>query len=218
MIDNCVYHVITRSIAKYKVFNDEGDFSRMTKLLLLYKYTDFPTKFSRFNELPLKLQNALIYQLHSNSKELVNIIAYCIMPTHLHLIIKQIENGSISKYIAKILNSYTRYFNTKHGRKGPLWEGKFNNILVNTDEQLLHLTRYIHLNPSSAGLVNSPEEWNYSSYQEYINRKKTVYNITKYNNLIDIDAQRYKKFVDDRVGLQRDISRIKKLLLENYTG
>ena len=68
----------------------------------------------------------------------------------------------------RLLNSYTRYFNEKIKRKGPLWEGRFKKVLVNSDEQLLHLTRYVHLNPVSAGIVEKPEDWPCSSYREYI--------------------------------------------------
>ena len=67
-----------------------------------------------------------------------------------------------------ILNSYSRYFNTKQKRKGPLWEGRFENVLIKTDEQLLHLTRYIHLNPVTAYLVDQAKDWQASSYNEYL--------------------------------------------------
>ena len=90
------------------------------------------------------------------------------MPTHFHLILRQNIDNGIFNFIGNLTSSYTRYFNLKHKRKGPLWESKFNNIKIENDEQLLHLTRYIHMNPTSAGIVNNQKESKWSSYNEYI--------------------------------------------------
>ncbi|MCM8795996.1 MAG: transposase [Candidatus Omnitrophica bacterium] len=144
----------------------------------------------------------------------VEIIAYCIMPTHLHLILKQLKNNGISVFMGNILNSYSRYFNLKHKRKGPLWEGRFKNILVKNDEQLLHLTRYIHLNPVTASLVSNPEDWNASSYREYLQQVQAVEKICKYDDILEIDPVSYKKFVEDRISYQRDLAKIKNLIFE----
>ncbi len=78
------------------------------------------------------------------------------MPTHIHLILKQLKEDGISAYMSKILNSYTCYFNRRTKRKGPLWESRFKRVEVTSDEQLLHLTRYIHLNPVTAHIVEEP--------------------------------------------------------------
>jgi putative transposase len=217
LVNNHVYHVVTRSIAKYKVFNNPQDFVRMTDMLRLYRYQNFTIKYSIYSRQSADQQKAICKNLLDSPKS-VEIIAYCIMPTHLHLVIKQLADKGISKYIAKALNSYTRYFNCVHKRKGPLWEGKFRNILVDDNDQLLHLTRYIHLNPSSAGLVDAPEEWDYSSYRAYISRKKDEDTIASYSDLIDIFPSDYRKFVRSRITYQRQLSRIKSILLENYIG
>lgn len=111
-------------------------------------------------------------------------------------------------------NSYSHYFNNRHKRKGPLWESKFKNIRVETVEQLLHLTRYIHLNATSAGLVDNPEDWRWSSYNEYLVGEE---NICRFKDIINIDTKDYREFVEDRKDYQKEISRIKALLLENYT-
>ena len=95
---------------------------------------------------------------------------------------------------------------------------RFKSVLVSKDEQLLHLTRYIHLNPTSAGLVKYPEKWSFSSYNEYINNTETQGKICKFDNLFSISPKEYKKFVSDRKLYQKEISRIKKLLIEDYTG
>jgi len=134
------------------------------------------------------------------------------MPTHLHLVLKQLTEHGISEFMSLILNSYTRYFNTRHHRKGPLWEGRFKDVRVKTDEQLLHLTRYIHLNPVTAYMVGRPEEWGDSSYGEYISGVKDP--ICEFKGLLNIDPVRYKTFVEDRADYQRRLGDIKRLLLE----
>ena len=189
----------------------------MTEILRLYRYKNFTTKYSLYSRQSESQQRAIYKNLLGSPKS-VDIIAYCIMPTHLHLAIKQLADKGISKYIAKVLNSYTRYFNCVHRRKGPLWEGKFRNIPVDDDDQLLHLTRYIHLNPSSARLTDTPAKWEYSSYSEYTDRKKDDNNIAAYRDLIDISPGDYKKFVNERIEYQQELSRIKSILLENYIG
>ena len=139
------------------------------------------------------------------------------MPTHVHLILKQLEPDGISTFMRKVLDSFSKYFNIKSNRHGPLWESRFKDVLVTSDEQLLHLTRYLHLNPVSAGLVKRPEQWPFSSYGEYIS-KKTESNLCSWDGLFEFDSKRYEKFVHDRISYQRSLSRIKRLLNKNYTG
>ena len=145
---------------------------------------------------------------------MVDIIAYCLMPTHLHLILKEIRGGGISAYVSKILNSYTRYFNIRHRRRGPLWESRTKRVAVTTDDQFLHLTRYIHLNPVTAELVKKPEDWAYSSYREYINGGGGAKQICKFAGLIDMSPAEYKRFVNEQIPYQKELAKIKRLALD----
>ena len=207
-----VYHVFNRSIAGFKIFNNTFEFSRMMAIIRYYQNGKPPIKFSRFIKL-LPVENRNYNKTNPSDKEkLVEIIAYCLMPTHLHLILKQLRKNGISTFMRYILNSYTRYFNIKHNRKGPLWEGRFRRILVETDEQLLHLTRYIHLNPVTANLIDRPEKWIVSSYQEYLSSSDD--RICEYENVLDIKPNSYRKFVEDRVVYQKELARIKDLIIE----
>jgi putative transposase len=119
--------------------------------------------------------------------------------------------------MARVLNGYSRYFNTKHKRIGPLWSGRFKSVLITNDEQLLHLTRYIHLNPTSAGLVKKPGDWPHSSYKEYVDYK-VKQRICKYKEVIEMSRKEYKKFTEDRKDYQREISVIKNLTIDDYSG
>lgn len=213
---NNYYHIYSRSIAKFIIFNNAEDYARMEDILNFDRFIEFNYKYSRFKRLELSVQKAIAINLQ-NSPVLVEIIAYCIMPTHLHLILKQIAENGISQYMARALNSYTRYFNVSHRRSGPLWTGRFKNVLVKDDKQLLHSTRYLHLNPTSAKLVKKPEQWQFSSYHEYIDEYKE-HGICNFDGLFDFSPEQYKKFVNDRKDYQRNLSLIKSIMIDDYTG
>lgn len=215
LVNGQYYHIFTRSIAGFSVFNDNDDFSRMESLLGVYRFKDFVYKYSRFISSDLIMQNAIIARLEKGSPLLVKIVAFSTMPTHIHLILQQTLDNGISKFISDVLNSYTRYFNVKHKRKGPLWEGPFNNVLIKTDEQIIHLTRYIHLNSTTAGLTKNPEDWIYSSYRAYIGM--TGKNFCDFE-FLDIKPTKYRKFVTDQKLYQKELALIKSLLIDHYTG
>ncbi len=146
------------------------------------------------------------HKLENEAKQ-VRIITYCIMPTHLHMILQQKQTDGISKFMNRILNSYSRFFNFRHSRKGPLWEKRFERIWVENDEHLLHETRYVHLNPVTAYLVENPEEWPYSSYREYIHLEQ---GFCEFKDIIEIAPNSYEKFVRENKENQRELARAKK--------
>lgn len=208
-----IYHVFTKSIAGFRIFNDADEFRRIKEISRYYQQKDVAIKFSRFKQLQAELD---IPVKPINSEErIVNIIAYCFMPTHIHLILKQLEDNAISVYMNNVLNSYTRYFNIRHKRKGPLWEGRFKKVLVVNDEQLFHLTRYIHLNPVTSNLIEKAEQWGASSsYQEYLNKNPGPDRITFFEEILDINPAEYREFVEERKDYQQELKKIKDMLFE----
>lgn len=201
-----IYHVYSKSIAGYKIFNNDAEFSRIEEVVAYYQTEKRPIKFSKFKE--RNMQN----KKEEEIKKLVQIICYCFMPTHIHLVLKQLKDKGVSKFVNNILNSYSHYFNIKHNRKGPLWEGRFKNVLIDTDEQFLHLTRYIHLNPVTEYLVDKPEDWKYSSYREYIGLVEKDKSICDFSDYFNMDLSSYRRFVNDRVDYQRQLAKIKHLM------
>lgn len=208
-----VYHVFNKSIAGFKIFNNDSEFIRMIATFRYYQIEKPSLKFSKF------IRPTVDKDIHnkktaflSDKEKIVQVIAYCLMPTHLHLILKQLKENGISIFMSNILNSYTRYFNIKHERKGPLWEGRFKNVLINSDAQLLHLTRYIHLNPVTKHLINDPEDWLASSYKEYLLKGND--RVCKYDDILDIKPNSYKEFVLDFVSYERELAKMKELLCE----
>lgn len=212
LVENDVYHILNKSIAGYKIFNSNSEFNKFIETIIYYQ-TRNHLSFSDFVQRK-EYQLDLTKLVASDREKHVEIISYCFMPTHFHLVLRQLRDNGISKFLNDCLNSYTRYFNIKHKRKGPLWQGKTKKVLVESDEQLLHLTRYIHLNPTTSYLVDKPEDWTYSSYNEYINNSDVNIKICKYNDVLDINVKEYKEFVEDTVDYQRDLKRIQKYCLE----
>ncbi len=99
--------------------------------------------------------------------EAVEIVAYCLMPNHYHLLLRLLADD-LSTPMQGLSLSYTKAVNLHYGRVGALFQGRFKAVRVDRDEYLLHLSRYIHLNPLTAGLVKRAEDWEFSSYRDYI--------------------------------------------------
>ncbi len=212
-----IYHIFNRSIAHYVIFNSPEEYQRIVEALLYYQNPIPTIKLS--SQLRSTKQKEICPTFSLNTKKpnqkLVEIIAYCLMPTHFHLILKQLADDGIMKFIATIQNSYAKYFNLRHNRKGPLWEGRFKNVLVKTDEQLLHLTRYIHLNPVTANIIHHPEDWEFSSYAEYVSSQKKEKIISNPAPCLEIIPSEYKKFVHDHIDYQKKLALIKHLIAED---
>ena len=216
MVVGEIYHIFTRSIANFRIFHNDSDFNRIQQLIQYYQI-DNNLKFSDYI-----IQETVQKQGFNNSfkvtskdkKKLVQIIAYCLMPTHIHLILKQLNKKGISDYIRRILNSYSSYFNTKHKRKGPLWESRFQSVRIENDEQLLHLTRYLHLNPVTASLIKNPEDWSFSSYKEYLFEVESIQGICKFDDLMEIRPLSYRNFVNNQISYQKELAKLKKMIID----
>lgn len=102
------------------------------------------------------------------------LIAYCLMPNHYHFILKLITNN-ISDAMKRLALSYTKSYQVVYDQKGHLFQGPFRRSLISDLNYLVHLSRYIHLNPVKANLVQQAERWDHSSYQEYIGLRETDY-------------------------------------------
>lgn len=139
------------------------------------------------------------------------------MPNHFHFLLRQLVENGIPKFISNFENSFTRYFNTKHERVGPLFLDQFKGVRIETDEQLFHVSRYVHLNPYTSYVVKDLEvlkRYPWSSFSEYlvenqngICEKETILSFFK-------NKKAYEQFVIDRADYQRELHKIQHLLLE----
>jgi len=158
-----IHHMINRGVEQVSTFLDKRDYSRFLETCTYYQKVNPPVRFSFKKRVPKKRLLNL-----GKQKNLIEIICYCLMPNHFHFLLKQTEDDGISSFVSKVTNSYTRYFNIRHRRKGHLFQGPFKAVRIAADEQLIHVSRYIHLNPVVDYLVEDPKDYLFSSYQEYL--------------------------------------------------
>jgi len=210
-VNGYIYHIYNRGVEKRKIFLDKEDYFRAVHdlfefndqnpaLTLYYKQANFksyevqPHKIGKKEREPRKL--------------LVKILAFCLMPNHFHLLLQQVTNGGVIKFMQKLGTGYTMYFNQRYERVGPLFQGRFKAKLVNQESHLIHLPYYIHCNPLD---LESPEwrkkeikdyrkavrfleNYRWSSYPDYIG-KKNFPSVTQREFLLDFfnGTEQYKK-------------------------
>lgn len=217
LVTDQIYHVINRGVASQPVFLSQRDYQRALEAILYYQYQKPHLRYSFFLRLPVQQRQDFLNKLKLKGECLIEIIAYCLMPNHLHLLLKQCRENGISFFMSNFANSYTRYFNTKQKRKGHLFQGKFKAVRVETDQQLIHLSRYIHLNPYSSYLIKTLDElesYPHSSFPEYLHLQKEAYCNKEIILTYFKGSNSYKKFVFDQSSYQRELEKIKHLAIE----
>lgn len=201
-----IYHICNKSIANYGIFQSDNNKLRFLAILEYYNDMDNSSKFSDYIKTnQIEYKSLLIKPKHPN----VRFIAYCMMNDHYHLLLKT-SNDRLSNFLGQVESSYSHYFNLKYQRRGPLWQSKFRLVRVKTNDQLLHLSRYLHINPTTAYLVDNPKDWEYSSYGEYVKGNA----LDGLKEISIKNPKRYKKFCEDQIDYQRTLKKIKSLLLE----
>ena len=207
LVNDQFYHIYNRGVEKRRIFENRRTHSRFLQAIRYYQLEGPKPKFSNFIKYKLFEPNP--------NKKIVDIISYCLMSNHFHLLIKQLRDGGISEFISKLTNSYTKYFNTKFNRVGPLLQGQFKAVLIESDEQLIHVSRYIHLNPIAAFLVNDLSKFEWSSYKEYTDN--VINGICNKEEILSFfkSPQDYKKFVLDQVDYAQKLEIIKHQLIED---
>lgn len=141
----------------------------------------------------------------------IKVIAYCLMPNHYHLLVYLMVDD-LSSIMQSFALSYTKAFNVRYNRVGSLFQGPFEAKLVDTVEYLTHLSQYIHLNPTTAGLVSKAEEWEFSSYREYIGLRHSSLPWPDVVLSQFADRRDYRAFVEAYV--ESDVEIIRHLLLD----
>lgn len=168
-VEGGIYHVYNRGVEKRTIFEDEYDYRVFLNcfkeaLLPPEKLPKTPIEFTlkgdTFKGVPKRVKNFF---------GAIDLLAYCLMPNHFHLLIKQQNNRVIDSFMRSIATRYSIYFNKRYKRVGPLFQGAYKAALIVSDVYLLHLSRYIHRNPLKimTDLVNC-----YSSYAEYLGKRK----------------------------------------------
>ncbi|MDO8514651.1 MAG: transposase [bacterium] len=173
------YHIYNRGTEKRDIFMRRNDYRRFLALLYLANQNEATE---------LKLQGRTLEEITEPRKgaQLVEIVAYCLMPNHFHLLIHEIADGGISKFMQKLTTGYTMYFNKQNERSGSLFQGKFKATHIDDDRYLQYLISYIHLNPikliepkwKEAGIADKARAERYletyvlSSYLDYLGKER----------------------------------------------
>ncbi len=217
------YHIYNRGVDKRDIFVDTHDSKRFLQSMIefntlepigsIYEATRTP-KYKTLKPTPkfggLAAKNKLV---------LVNIIAYCLNPNHFHLILEQVADQGISKFMHKLCGGYSWYFNNKYNRGGTLFQGKFKAKHIDSNEYLLHLSVYVNRNnfvhkiggKAAKKVLSSWSEYNKSNLRHNICEKKIVLKQFKTKNA-------YKNFADESlvniIDRKKEEKEVKELLLE----
>ena len=218
LIEGEYYHVFNRGVEKRTIFTDKRSYKRFIDTLFYYSYVKPPMRFSNFVKLSIEKRLEFLDSLLNEPRH-ISICCYVLMPNHFHLLIRQEMNGNISTFIKTLSISYTRYFNTRIKRIGPLFQGQFKAIRVESEDQLTHVSRYIHLNPYTSYIVSTLEElqaYSWSSLPAYLTKINQSLNCDfkpVLSNFKNIES--YWQFIKDHADYQRKLDNIKHLLAEN---
>ena len=167
LVTNNIYHVFNRGVNKGEIFFSASDYKHFLSAAKHYlvknsKYS-YEKPFTSHNEPGSSALSSL-----QACKPRIGILGYCLIPNHFHFLIKQVSDKGIASYMQRFVNSYVHYINIKYKRVGPLFQGPFKGVLIESDEQFLHVSRYIHLNPLVSGIVSDLKNYPWSSYNSYI--------------------------------------------------
>jgi putative transposase len=197
-VENGYYHLYNRGVEKRAIFLDQQDYVVFLHLLKLYL-------------LPLgkgiSSINPSIPRIKRTFDEDIELHTFCLMPNHFHLLVHQNNEKTISNFMRALSTSYVMYFNKKYHRIGSLFQGAYKAVIVDNDSYLLHLSRYIHLNPLKSFAGSDPAkliDYPYSSYTYYLGKKharwvKTDFILKMFEsekNGTQTSIKQYKDFVE----------------------
>lgn len=171
-VDDSYYHIYNRGAGKHPIFEDHDDYVAFLADLKFY-LTPIPSRFKGSSLKVIKDDKTYTYypsQQPSNHTNTINLIAYCLMPNHFHLCIRQTDKMAMSSFMRSLATKYSMYFNKKYHRTGHLFQGIYKAVLIDKEQQFLYLTKYIHRNPLNivGGKPKNLSDYNYSSYRNYL--------------------------------------------------
>jgi len=225
-INDQIYHIYNRGVEKRDIFMNDSDYSRF--VYNLFEFNDItPAQNHTCKNHSFSFSEVELRRIEERNP-FIEILAFCLMPNHYHLLIKQKVDGGIVKFMQKLGTGYTNYFNTKYERVGALFQGKFKAVLIENDAQLLHIPYYIHCNPldlkypkwKERGLKNPKGaleflgNYRWSSFKDYIGDENFPFVIEKDFLMSSFgNARQYKKMMLDWLG-ETELDEITDILLE----
>jgi len=202
-IENGFYHVYNRGVEKRIIFEDEQDYKVFLKYI---KEVLSPLDEQEINT-KFVMQGLSLLSMRRPVKSYygkIEMLVFCLMPNHFHFLVRQYDKSSLEGMMRSLMTRYSMYFNKKYDRVGSLFQGRYKAISINDEAYLLHLSRYIHLNPSE---YLTDLESAYSSYSDYLGKERTswirpdvIISFFKNNTLLDYKKYNsYKNFVEGKI-------------------
>ena len=183
------FHIYNRGAGKAKIFFEEDNY-----IYFLKKMKEYSAEYE------------------------FSIIAYCLMPNHFHLLVRQDSEQPLNIALGFMFNAYTKAINKRYSRSGTLFEGSFKSIEVEDKKYLLELCRYIHRNPIDDGLVKNIEDWKYSNYHEWVNKRNGSLFDEQFRDKYFPSGKGYKTFVMTHFSNKQVTKMIKQCLLQLKSG
>jgi putative transposase len=185
--NNEIYHIYNRGVEKRNLFCDKKDYYRF-----IHNLFEFNDKKPVLN-VGYYFENNLEPVQIKPRKLLVEILAFCLMPNHFHLLLRQKVDNGITTFMRKLGTGYTNYFNQKHTRVGPLFQGAFKSKRIKNQIQLLYIPHYIHLNPLD---IITPE-WRENKLKN-LEQATTFLNSYKWSSYLDYAGEKNFPSVTNR--------------------
>lgn len=231
LINGEIYHICVRGVGDSEIFKDENDYYR--GIFSIYEFNDtspVTVRERRKARFRAKQRENSIRELFSDARDrLVEILAFCFMPNHIHLLLRQIKKDGITQFMRKLGAGYVAYFNKKYNRKGHLFQGRFRAVHIKDNNQLQIVLTYIHANCASlvdpnykekgikelARVITFIENYKWSSYQDYLG-KKNFPSVTERELLLEIIGGKEvcRAFMNDWIKYKREIGALEGNLLE----
>lgn len=218
-VENSYYHIYNRGVEKRQIFMDEKDYvvflSYLKDYLLPKNDLNLREELININSSPEQKAYAMKMLKMNNFSNTIQLLAYCLMPNHFHLLIKQSLPTSIDSLMNSLCTRYSMYFNRRHKRVGHLFQGTYKAVLVRSEAQLLHLSRYIHKNPFLKGVPL--QSYTYSSYGDYLGKKNTqwIKPLDIMNYFTNSEHNSYENFVEDNND-SNSMDFVKELILDEF--
>lgn len=228
LLNNGIYHIITRGVEKRQIFMDDSDYYRA--IFSLYEFNDENPALIRDRRRDrLRAKKNGIELFSANRELLVEILAFCLMPNHVHLLLRQLKDNGISAFMRKFGAGYAAYFNKRHDRVGHLFQGRFRAVSVDSIRQLKNTFVYINVNPTELVEVGwkekgikEPEKaikflenYKWSSYPDYTGNKNFP-SLTNREFILKTlgGKENCKNFVEEWIKHKGEISALKDGVLE----
>lgn len=217
LVTNEVYHIYNRSVAQQPIFRTQKEKRRFLELIDYYRFANQKLRYSHYSRLKLEEKKKYLDSLHQSDNRQVKICSFSLMPNHYHLLLKQGSNNGISNFVRIFQDSYAKYINIRSKRGGSLFQSPFKAVRMESDEQFLHVSRYIHLNPLTSYILKNPVElkaYPWCSFVDYIgNKPRSFIDRTLLGGLIK-DKEELIKFTFNQLDYQRSLNKVKHLVFE----